>query len=109
MPEIKPYIDEATSLEQLAQTKGFCLLEFGTNWCGHCQGAQAVIAEAFADEPNLLHIKQEDGPGRPLGRHFKVKLWPTLVLLKDGAELAKVVRPTTLDDIRPLLKHLRQP
>jgi thioredoxin 1 len=41
----------------------------------------------------VQHIKVEDGPGRKLGRSFKVKLWPTVVVLKDGQEVARVVRP----------------
>jgi thioredoxin 1 len=39
-------------------------------------------------------MKIEDGPGRLLGRSFKVKLWPTVVVLKDGQEVARVVRPS---------------
>jgi thioredoxin 1 len=39
-------------------------------------------------------LKIEDGPGRPLGRSFKVKLWPTLIFLRDGVEVARVVRPS---------------
>ena len=37
---------------------------------------------------------------RPLGRSYRVKLWPTLVLLKDGQELARLVRPMQANDIR---------
>lgn len=38
-------------------------------------------------------MKIEDGRGRPLGRAFGIKLWPTLVFLRDGVEVARVVRP----------------
>ena len=65
---------------------GTMVLEFGTDWCGYCQGAQLVIGEALAGHPGVRHLKIEDGPGRPLGRSFKVKLWPTLIFLRDGAE-----------------------
>jgi thioredoxin 1 len=41
----------------------------------------------------MRHIKVEDGPGRPLGRSFRVKLWPTLVFLREGREVARLVRP----------------
>jgi thioredoxin 1 len=44
-------------------------------------------------DPGLRHLKIEDGKGRPLGRSFQVKLWPTLIFMKDGAEVARVVRP----------------
>ncbi len=69
------------------------VLEFGTAWCGYCQEAQPLIAAAFADYPRISHVKVEDGRGRPLGRSFGVKLWPTLVFLKNGKEVARLVRP----------------
>ena len=73
--------------------KGANLLEFGTPWCGHCQRAQPLLQSALAAYPDLAHIKVEDGPGRPLGRSYGVKLWPTLVFLRDGQEVARLVRP----------------
>jgi len=47
----------------------------------------------------VRHLKIEDGPGRPLGRSFRVKLWPTLVFLRDGVEVARVVRPADAKQI----------
>lgn len=78
---------------------GATVLEFGTDWCGYCQGAQPAIAEAFAGHPEVRHLKIEDGPGRPLGRSFRVKLWPTLIFLRNGAEVARVVRPMGAGEI----------
>ena len=49
----------------------------------------------------------EDGRGSPLGRSFRVKLWPTLVLMRDGVEVARVVRPRGTADIEPLAVALR--
>jgi thioredoxin 1 len=79
---------------------GPTVLEFGTPWCGWCRAAQPLIAGAFASYPDVRHLKVEDGPGRPLGRSFRVKLWPTLVFLKDGQEVARVTRPSNLDAVR---------
>ncbi|PKO93232.1 MAG: thiol reductase thioredoxin [Betaproteobacteria bacterium HGW-Betaproteobacteria-10] len=82
------------------------LIEFGSAWCGHCQRAQALIAEALADFPSVRHRKIEDGPGRRLGRSFGVKLWPTLIFLKQGKEVARLVRPCDGQLIRASLKSL---
>ncbi|HWX13167.1 MAG TPA: thioredoxin family protein [Trinickia sp.] len=73
---------------------GATILEFGTDWCGYCRGAQPWIAQSLSRIPQVRHLKIEDGPGRPLGRSFKVKLWPTLIFLRDGVEVARVVRPS---------------
>ena len=83
--------------------RGATLLEFGTSWCGHCRAAQPLIAAAVASNPHVRHIKIEDGRGRPLGRSFGVKRWPTLVFLKDGREQARLVRPVDADVIRKAL------
>lgn len=79
--------------EDIDATKGIVALEFGTDWCGFCQGARPLIDRALAAHPTVRHISVEDGKGKRLGRSFGVKLWPTLVLLRDGREIARVVRP----------------
>jgi thioredoxin 1 len=79
------------------------LLEFGTSWCGYCRAAQADIAEVLRKHPGVRHIRIEDGKGRPLGRSFGVKLWPTLIYLESGVEKARVVRPGSEAEIDAIL------
>lgn len=85
-------MDEPTQ-EAVAGITGAAIVEFGTSWCGHCAAAQPLIAAALARHPTVRHVKVEDGPGRRLGRAYRVKLWPTLVFLRDGQEIARLVRP----------------
>ncbi|MFN5096837.1 MAG: thioredoxin family protein [Limnohabitans sp.] len=96
MSTFKPYLSaiEAPSQADVQAMQGLTLLEFGTEWCGHCRAAQPLIAQALAAQPHWQHCKVEDGPGRPLGRSYRVKLWPTLVLLRDGHEVGRMVRPS---------------
>ena len=83
--------------------EGAVLLEFGTSWCGHCRRAQPLIAAALADHPGVRHLKIADASGRRLGRSFGVKLWPTLVFLREGKETARLVRPADAREIRAAL------
>ncbi|MFC5478498.1 thioredoxin family protein [Massilia suwonensis] len=82
---------------------GVVALDFGTNWCGYCRAGEPHIAGALKEQPGVQHIQVEDGPGRPLGRSFKIKLWPTVVVLKDGVEVARVTRPDSADEVREAL------
>ena len=97
------YAVDEPSLESVAALPGTVVLEFGTPWCGYCIAAQPAIEAALSARPQVRHLKVEDGRGRPLGRAFKVKLWPTLVFLRDGVERARAVRPTGIDSIRSAL------
>jgi thioredoxin 1 len=101
----KPYLkeSEAPAPDELNALPGFALIEFGTDWCGHCRAAQSALDAVLAQHPQLHHVKVEDGPGRALGRSYRVKLWPTLVLLRDGQEVARLVRPTEAGDISAAL------
>ena len=83
---------------------GATVVEFGNPWCGHCRRAQPLIAEAFAAHPGLRHLKIADASGKRLGRSFQVKLWPTLVFLKDGKEVGRVVRPASVEAIADALR-----
>ncbi len=79
--------------EEINALEGPALVEFGATWCGWCQSARPLVDSALAAHPEVRHIWVEDARGRRLGRSFGVKLWPTLVFLRDGAEVARLVRP----------------
>jgi thioredoxin 1 len=85
---------------------GPALLEFGSPWCGWCRRAQPLIAEALAAQPGVRHLKIADASGRRLGRSFGVKLWPTLVFLRDGKEKARLVRPHDAAEIAAALAKI---
>jgi thioredoxin 1 len=101
----KPYDTAQPERSTIDAHAGVVALDFGTNWCGYCNAAQHDIAAALAGHPQATHIKVEDGPGRPLGRSFRIKLWPTVVVLKDGREVARVVRPADSKEIAQALQQ----
>jgi len=106
MNTVLRYAVDAPERAEIDAIRGFVLIEFGTDWCGHCRAAQAAIVTALREYPELLVKKFEDGPGRRLGRSFRVKLWPTLILLRDGEEIGRVVRPVDVSAVRCLLTQI---
>ncbi|WP_413698845.1 thioredoxin family protein [Psychromonas sp. KJ10-10] len=98
------YSENLLTLEQLQEIKGNYLLEFGAPWCGHCQSAFSATEELLNETPDLKHIKIYDGKGKKLGRIFGVKLWPTFIFMKNNNEVARVVRPTNIQQLREIIK-----
>lgn len=100
------YANPGPTREEIDAASGPMLLEFGTSWCGYCRGAAPAVSQAVAEFPGVRHVKVEDGPGRRLGRSFRVKLWPTLIFLKHGAEIVRVVRPENAEQVRRGLSQI---
>ena len=94
------------SRAEIDATAGPLLLEFGTTWCGFCRGAQPAIEAAFAGHETVRHVKIADGSGKRLGRSFRVKLWPTLVFLRDGVEVARLVRPRSAEEVLEAMRKI---
>jgi thioredoxin 1 len=110
------YAPETLTRADVDAATGPLVLDFGTGWCGHCRAARGRVDAALQaharDTAGLRlvpHVRIEDGSGRRLGRSFGVKLWPTLVFLRDGVERARLVRPQSVEDVAEALRAIDPP
>lgn len=106
MAQPTPYLTNEPSRAEIDALKGPTLLDFGSPTCGHCRAAEPHTTAALASHADVRHIRVADGSGRPLGRSFGVKLWPTLIFLADGKEVGRLVRPVIEAPIREALQKL---
>ena len=109
MTTTTPYADTGPARADVDGLPGATLLEFGAAWCGVCRSTQPAIARALAKHPGVRHVRIEDASGRPLGRSFGIKLWPTLIFLRDGREIDRLVRPRDGAAIETALERLGAP
>jgi thioredoxin 1 len=100
------YVAAEPKREEVDRLQGPTLIEFGSPWCGWCRRAQPLIAEGLAAHPGVRHLKIADASGKRLGRSFRVKLWPTLLFLSDGKEIARLVRPDGAAEIAEALSRI---
>ena len=100
------YSEHAPTRAEVDAIEGATVLDFGTDQCGHCRAAQPIIAGALEQHPQVRHIKIRDGKHRSLGRSYRVKLWPTLIFLKDGREVARLVRPRDVASVTDAIEKL---
>lgn len=105
MPFDATYHEDEPTREDIDQSRGLLVLEFGANWCGHCQGLSPTVEALLEEHPQVQHVRVADGRGKPLGRSFRVKLWPNLVFLRDGEVISHLARPTP-DEAREAFEKL---
>jgi thioredoxin 1 len=63
------------------------------------------LAALLGRFPRVHHVWVEDGKGKPLGRSYRVKLWPNLVFLRDGRVVRQLARPA-IDEVREGLEAI---
>jgi thioredoxin 1 len=105
MPFDSTYHEEEPTREEVDRSAGPLLLEFGANWCGHCQALSSTVEALLTAHPQVRHVRVADARGKHLGRSFRVKLWPSLIFLRDGKVVAHLVRPSS-DEARQALERL---
>lgn len=101
-----PYVTEQPDRRDIDAMAGSVVPNFGTDWCGYCRVASPLLDAALVEHPQVRYLKVEDGPGRKLGRSFGVKLWPTVIFLRDGREVARLVRPRDRESIRSAIDRI---
>lgn len=105
----RDYEAQEPSRAEVDTYAGPTVLEFGAPWCPHCQAVQPLLEKAFVHHPKVRHLKIEDGKGKPLGRSYRVKLWPTLLFLRNGTEVERLVRSGDGEEIRRALEKIDIP
>ena len=98
------YRESDLTADDVQQHSGYLLLDFGQSTCGYCMAAAGMVDMVVSEFPQISHVRVSDGRGKRLGRSFKVKLWPTLILIKDGVEVERHVRPNDAGNLRESLK-----
>lgn len=92
MPYQSHWDEESQSREDILKLPGSVVLEFGAEWCPHCQAVQDLLKNSLENR-DVTHIKVSDGKGKRLGRAFQVKLWPNFVFVKNGQVIEQLARP----------------
>ena len=71
--------------------EGVVLVDFFATWCGPCKMQAPVLEELKEDRSDVKVVKIDVDQETEIARLYGVMSIPTLILFKDGKEVAKNV------------------
>lgn len=84
------------------------LMDFYANWCGPCRALGPHVknlAESHKDKLKVIQVDCDECPN--LAAEFEIKTIPTLVIMKNGEEVAKHIGTINKDNlIKFVEKHI---
>lgn len=66
------------------------LYYFSAKWCGPCKGLAPVVEELSKELTSIQFVKVDTDENPEIIQQFGVQSVPTLVMVKDGQEVARI-------------------
>jgi len=70
---------------------GFVLVDFYADWCGPCRMMHPVLEEVSTERSNIKIMQVNVDDASNTAKEYGVMSIPTLILFKDGMEVAKKI------------------
>ena len=100
-------IQEDRFKEEVLQADKPVLVNFHASWCGPCKALDSVLDKVDKEFNNKLIIVNIDvDESSSITSEYIIKVYPTLILLRNGMILEKIMGFTSYGEIESIiLKH----
>lgn len=88
-----PHIENLAEYEKLSNDTGnsVLVLDFYADWCGPCKRLAPELEKLAQEHSSMRFLKVNVDQNEELTRQFKIEGMPTIVLIRSGKELQRVV------------------
>lgn len=87
-----------------ATAKGVVLVDFYADWCGPCRMLSPILEQIAGEmHDKVKFVKVDTDQAENTAAHFRITSIPTLILLKDGQEIDRVVGLRDAQALRTLI------
>lgn len=106
-PLIAGTADNFAAVALAASHERLVLLDLWAPWCGPCKALAPILEDVARTEAARLHVVQVDVDAEPeLATRFHVRALPTLLFLRQGEVVDRLVGLHSADAIRARLETL---
>src|SRR5438309_6263168 len=102
------HLTEQNFDETLIATQGLVMVDFWAAWCGPCRAIAPVLeelAEASEGRVTLMKVNVDESPG--LAARYEVRSIPTILFVKEGAVVERVVGVVPRAVLQDIVNALR--
>jgi thioredoxin 1 len=85
---------------------GLYIIKFWSTWCGPCKSYAPVISKLDEEFENITFFSVDVDQVPELAQRFKIKSLPSLILIKDGEEVDRIIGATQITPLRTKFREL---
>lgn len=94
-------------VKRVQQNAGIALLDFYADWCGPCKALAPTLERFALENSNVTVGKVNVDENGSATQEFAIKGIPTLVFLRDGQEVGRLIGVTSQRVIEDLLNAIK--
>ena len=84
--------------------EGLVLVDFYAEWCGPCKMLSPILEQINNEDENVKIIKVNIDDSRFLANYYQIQSIPTLILLKNGQFLNRIIGFSPKETIQELIE-----
>ncbi|CAH9054632.1 unnamed protein product [Cuscuta europaea] len=87
--QVKDHLTE--NIKKGKESNRLVVIDFTASWCGPCRFIAPILADYARKMPHVIFLKVDVEEVREAAEEYKVEVMPTLVFLKGGEEVDRIV------------------